>query len=551
MLEAAVELTPGTIDFLIYQPNTTPMRRLVSGGTVTLGRASDCTIPIKDRFLSRKHAEIAFSGGAWLLRDCGSANGTFVNGVRVANEIALRPGDRITLGDAELIFQHDEAPTDHGFSVEDSVLATNLSIPVVDVVEHDLNSGEHSERLQVLNALAIELMEDRPMNELFDFILDRVMLLVNPSRAAIALLAGGKTSFETVKVRRRLATDSGELAISRTLLAEVVDEKRVVSFVDLKENEKLAHAQSIIGQSIRSAICAPLITQNEVIGVLYADFLVTQSQIAEEDLRLMAQIARFGAVKVETTRLREEALAKQRIDEELRTAYTIQSRLLPSAPPVAAGYSFAGVNRPCRTVSGDYFDYAVRPDGKIYFVIADVSGKGITAALVMTGVATAFDIYSQLDPSPAELLRQMNNTLQPKLAPTKFVTLFAGVLDPASGSVEFANAGHTPPLIIRKGGVEELNSTDLVLGLIANAVYRNQTVVLGAGDAMILFTDGITEAESEEGEELGSEATCSIVSSMHNAHAAAIVKHLEASVLAHTGTRPLGDDVTIVAVTRH
>lgn len=546
-----MELTPGTIDFMIYQPNATPIRRLVSGGMVTLGRASDCTIPIKDRFLSRKHAEIAWSSGTWLLRDCGSANGTFVNGVRVSNEIALRPGDRISLGDAELILRHDEAPTDHGFSVEDSVLATNLSIPVVDVVEHDLKSDEHSQRLQVLNALAIELMEDRPMNDLFDFILDRVMLLVNPSRAAIALLGGGKTSFETVKVRRRHAADSGELAISRTLLAEVVDEKRVISFVDIKENEKLAHAQSIIGQSIRAAICAPLMTQNEVIGVLYADFLVTQSQLAEEDLRLMAQIARFGAVKVETTRLREEALAKQRIDEELRITYTIQSRLLPSAPPVAAGYSFAGVNRPCRTVSGDYFDYAVRPDGKIYFVIADVSGKGIAAALVMAGVATAFDIYSQLDPSPAELLRQMNNTLQPKLAPTKFVTLFAGVLDPATGSVEFANAGHTPPLVIRKDSVEELSSTDLVLGIIANAVFRNQTVVLGEGDTMILFTDGITEAESEEGEELGSAAASSIVSSMHNTHADAIVKHLEAAVLRHTGSRPLGDDVTIVAVTRH
>jgi serine phosphatase RsbU (regulator of sigma subunit) len=214
------------------------------------------------------------------------------------------------------------------------------------------------------------------------------------------------------------------------------------------------------------------------------------------------------------------------------------------------GFTFVGTNQPCRTVSGDYYDFVLRPDGKVYFVIADVSGKGITAALVMAGVATAFDIYSQLDPSPADLLRQMNNTLQPKLAPTKFVTLFAGVLDPATGSVEFANAGHTPPLVIRKDSVQELNSTDLVLGLVANAAYRNQTVLLGAGDAMILFTDGVTEAESEAGEELGSEATCALVSSMHDTHADTIVKHLEASVLAHTGNRPLGDDVTIVVLTR-
>jgi sigma-B regulation protein RsbU (phosphoserine phosphatase) len=545
------ETKPVPVEFLLYQPNTPPVRYALTEGIVTLGRASECTIPIKDRFLSRKHAEITRQGGAWVLRDCGSANGTFVNGVRVFSDVPLRPGDRITLGDAEIVFRQDEATTDHSFAVEDSLLATNMAIPVRDVVEQDLKSDHGAERLQILNSLAIELMEDRPMNDLFDFILDRVMTLVHPSRAAIALLSDDKKSFLTVKVHRRDTADLAELTISRTLLSEVVEEKKVISFFDLTDNDKLAQAKSIIGQSIRSAICAPLMTQDVVIGVLYADFLVTQKRIPEEDLRLMAQIARFAAVKVETTRLREESLAKQRIEEELKMTYVIQSRLLPSAPPTVAGYSFAGVNKPCRTVSGDYFDYVVKPDGRIYFVIADVSGKGIVAALVMSSLATAFNIYTEDDPTPAELLERLNHTLQPKLSPTKFVTIFTGIVDPPTGVIHFANAGHTPPIWIHKDGVSELKSTDLVVGLIANVKYRDQSITLESGDSMVLFTDGIIEAESEEGVELGSEATCALLLGMHETSAAHLVKHLEDAVLAHVGSRPLGDDVTIVAVTRH
>ncbi len=545
------ESRPAAVEFLLYQPNMPPVRHALRDGVVTLGRASECTIPIRDRFLSRKHAEISWSNGSWVLRDCGSANGTFINGVRVFSDMPLRPGDRITLGDAELVFRDDDVVTDNSFLVQDSLLATNMAMSVRDVVEEDLKSDHAAERLQILNALAIELLEDRPMSTLFDFILDRVMNLVHPSRAALALLGDDKKSFQNVTVRRRDAEDAAELTISRTLLSEVVEEKKVISFFDLKDDDKLAQAKSIIGQSIRSAICAPLITQDVVIGVLYADFLVSQKRVPEEDLRLMAQIARFAAVKVETTRLREEAIAKQKIEEELKMTYVIQSRLLPSVPPVVEGYSFAGVNKPCRTVSGDYFDYVVKPDGRIYFVIADVAGKGITAALIMAGLATAFSIFTMDDPSPAELMGRLNRTLQPKLSPSKFATVFAGILEPSSGSISFANAGHTPPVCIRRDGVTQLNSTDLVVGLIADAKYRDQSVSLDRGDSIILFTDGIIEAENDEGEELGSDATSSLLVGMHGTAAGPLVKHLEQAVLKHVGSRPLGDDVTIVAVTRH
>ena len=529
----------------VFQPGMAPQQLSLPTGVITLGRAHDCTVPIKDRFLSRRHAEIVHEDDAgWLLRDCGSVNGTLLNGMRVLGPQALRPGDRIGLGDSEVVFNAAEDDTSQIVAVDNQTHATNMTIAV------DLDE-RGNERTQILNALAIEFLADRPMAELFDFILDKVDDLLRPSRTAIATIGGDNLTFENVKLRRSTRELPAELRISRTLLRDVVEGRQVVSFFDRgDDDDRIAHAESIISQRIRSAVCAPLVVGDAVLGVLYLDFVGAAGAVTESDVRLVAQIARFAAVTLERTRLREEALAKAKIDEELRTAYVIQSRLLPAELPAIDGYCFAGTNRPCKTVSGDYYDVVVRPDGRIYFVIADVSGKGITAALVMSSVATAFQIFTRSDPSPADLLREINATLAPKTSPSKFVTLFAGVLDPARGVVDFANGGHVPPLVVGRDGVRTLKTTDLVVGLFATAQYRNQSVQLEPGDSLVMFTDGVTEAENAAEEQLGVEPVVELLQTMHGTEAGRILQTIDERVRLHIGDVPAGDDVTMLAVTR-
>jgi serine phosphatase RsbU (regulator of sigma subunit) len=428
-------------------------------------------------------------------------------------------------------------------AVDSDSHATNLAIKV----DEELRG---TEGVRLLSTLALEFLADRPMSELFDFILDRVLLLLHPSRAALALFGDDRQAFDLVKLRRQDSSDSADLTISRTLLQQVVDGRQVVSFFDTSQDEKLARAQSIIAQHIRSAVCAPLLVNDVVLGVLYLDYTSMRGAVTENDVRLVAQIARFAAVTLERTRLREEALAKAKFDEELRTAYTIQRRLLPDSLPTIEGYSFAATNRPCKTVSGDYYDVVVRPDGRIYFVIADVSGKGITAALVMSSVATAFNIFTRTDPSAADLVRDLNMTLAPKTAPTKFVTLVAGVLDPKTGMVEFANAGHVSPLVISASGVEMLKSTDIVVGIMQDAKYRNQQTQLGPGDSMVLFTDGVTEAEDADENQFGIEEVAAFLQSQHPGDATNILAMIEQRVESHIGDEPAGDDITMLALTR-
>jgi serine phosphatase RsbU (regulator of sigma subunit)/pSer/pThr/pTyr-binding forkhead associated (FHA) protein len=530
----------------VFQPNLPAQHLEFSPQTITLGRAADCTIPIKDRFLSRRHAELLFEAGRWWVRDCGSVNGTNINGTRLgATPIVLRAGDRITLGDTEVVFNGDE-PQSQLIPTDTSSHATNLAIPVQAAFEPVRGAGEHE---RILASLAVEFIEDRPLNELFDFILDKLMEILTPSRAALALFRPDGNSFGDVRVRRTDRADSSDLVISRTLLAEVVGERKLISYVESTGGGKLAAAESMIAQQIRAAVCAPLVVGDAVHGVLYLDFLASRS-ITQEDARLIAQISRFAAVKLETTRLREEAIAKAKIDEELRTAWTIQRRLLPAELPTIAGYGFAGANKPCKTVSGDYYDVVVRPDGKIYFIIADVSGKGITAALVMSSLATAFDIFSRSAPTPAELMTQLNLTLAPRTSPTKFATVVAGLLDPETGRVDFTNAGHVAPLRVSKSGTEQLTSTDMVIGLFAAAKYRTQTMTLERGDSLVLFTDGVTEAENPEEAQLGLPPIADLLAPMHGALAVDILSTIETKVQEFICGAAAGDDVTMLALTR-
>lgn len=536
-------MEPRPIRLTVLQPNLAPMKVDVVGPLITLGRATECTIPIKDRYLSRKHAEIVFDASTWILRDCGSANGTTLNGLRLTGSAPLKPGDRIAFGDSEVVFDADEISHSKLVALDSDSHAKNLAIPLRDAVDD-------TTRTNVLAMLALQFIEDRTMGELFDFILDRLVELLQPSRAALALLGPDGRSFDNVLLRRSDAGDSIDLFISRTLLAEVVDGRNVVAFVDTSQDEKLARAESIIAQDIRSAVCAPLMVGDAVLGVLYLDFLAQRGTVTHDDVHLIAQIARFAARKLETTRLREESIAKSRLEEELRTAYVVQSRLLPAELPVIDGYAFAGTNKPCRTVSGDYYDVIVRPDGRMYFIMADVSGKGVTAALVMSSVATAFTIFTRTDPTPAELLRELNTTLAPKTAPTKFVTMVVGVLDPATGEITFANAGHVAPLVISGRGVDTLTMTDMVVGLFAGARYRDQKVTLERGDSIVLFTDGVTEAENEQEDQLGLEPIASLVSTLHGVAAPQILETIAGHVQTFAGNAPVTDDVTMLALTR-
>src|SRR5215212_1141781 len=188
---------PAHVRFMIYQPNLAPLEVNVPAGLITLGRATDCTIPLKDRYLSRRHAEVVFQNGSALVRDCGSVNGTMLNGQKLTTAVALQAGDKIVLGDTEVVFEPESISGTRSqlIPLDSTSHAKNLAIPLREAIDDMARAG-------VLASLAVQFIEDRPMNELFEFILDRVMSLLKPSRAALAFLGTDGKTFNDVRLRR-------------------------------------------------------------------------------------------------------------------------------------------------------------------------------------------------------------------------------------------------------------------------------------------------------------------------------------------------------------
>src|SRR5687768_15511472 len=179
---ALMQSSPPRAEVTVHSPLFSPFRQPLQDSPVSIGRASECSIPIKDRYLSRRHAEIVAVDGSWLLKDLGSVNGTYLNGSRVQRDTPLKGGDRIRLGDTEIVFETAEHNTDRFLSIADTAERPSIAIPINEIDRSGAEAGDIA-RLQTLNTLAQDLIEDRPMHELFGFVVDRVMEHLKPSRA--------------------------------------------------------------------------------------------------------------------------------------------------------------------------------------------------------------------------------------------------------------------------------------------------------------------------------------------------------------------------------
>src|SRR5262249_45027076 len=199
-----------------------------------------------------------------------------------------------------------------------------------------------------------------------------------------------------------------------------------------------------------------------------------------------------------------ETAEKRQMDREFALAREIQQRLLPEDPPPLPGYELHGSNVASRQVSGDYFDFRLRSDGKIYATIADVCGKGVGPALLMASLQASFHAWADEGVPVAEMTGRLSEAISRRTGPDRFITFFLLLLDPGSGEIEYTNAGPNPGLLLRaSGAIEELGSHGLLLALFPGKPYGSSKLTLSAGDLLCLYTDGVTEANDPQGNEFG------------------------------------------------
>ncbi len=275
------------------------------------------------------------------------------------------------------------------------------------------------------------------------------------------------------------------------------------------ELDKL-HLDSPALQALKAAgvkLTIPLVSQGELVGLLNLGPRLSEQDYSTDDRGLLNTLAAQAAPAVRVAQLvrerQSQARERERIEQELRVASLIQHTLLPKDLPVLPGWQLAAYYQAAREVGGDFYDFLSFEDGRLGIVIGDVTDKGIPAALLMASTRSVLRAAAQRLITPGVVLERVNDSLCPDIPPKMFVTCLYAVLDPSSGRLQYANAGHDLPYQRHRGGVSELRATGMPLGLMPGMKYEEKEVVLAPGDSVLFYSDGIVEAHNPRREMFG------------------------------------------------
>ncbi len=523
---------------------------------VVIGRSRDSDIFLPDQWLSRHHAQIVRRDGGCFLSDLGSKNGTLLNGGPVHGEIRLRHGDLITLGEHSLTFSGDaepaadlaDEPEPEGTQVFSAQELSLVARPTADTEE----LARQNRILGILTDVIAELINHRPLDELFALILRLLFKAIGAERGAILLLEGDPPA-PVIKAAR---SPYGQpiTKVSRSIARHVLEERVSLLIPNVLENAAFKGQQSIMATGIRSAVCAPLRFESQetgetVIGLVYLDTRDVSHSFDEDDLRLLTALANVAAAKIENVRLLEESLEKRRMEQDMQVAAEIQRGLLPDGAPEVPGYGVTGINQPCRTVGGDYYDFALEGEN-LLLALGDVSGKGTGAALLMTVLRAAVRAHWGL-PDLSEAASRINRTVFENTPPGKYITFFFARLDPATGRLLYVNAGHNPPLLLRADGrLETLRDGGMALGFFDTVSYDLGQAELQPGDSLVIYSDGVTETWNAAGDEWGEEGLSRALAAAGGLDAASLQERLLEEVESFEEGAKATDDRTLVVLRR-
>src|SRR5215211_5798570 len=306
-------------------------------------------------------------------------------------------------------------------------------------------------------------------------------------------------------------------------------------------------------------VVVPLVSQGELIGLLNLGPRLSQQEYSADDRKLLNDLATQTAPAVQVAQLvrqqQRQAQERERIEQELRVARLIQQTLLPKHVPDLPGYQLAAYYQPAREVGGDFYDFLNLENGHLGLVVGDVTDKGVPAAIVMATTRTMLRASAQRLDSPGEVLKRVNDVIVRDIPPNMFITCLYAILDPETGLLRYANAGHDLPYRRRRtsnggGGAEELRATGMPLGLLPGMSYEEKEIILERGDSVLFYSDGLVEAHDPQRDMFGFPRLQGLVGA-HRSDGPAMVNFLLAELARFTGEEwEQEDDITLVTLDR-
>ena len=527
---------------------------MVNHSPFTVGRKADRDLVIADPRVSREHAEIVYEGGAFFVLDPSSRHGSFVNGKRVQRE-ELRGGDRLEFGVRDsvyVIFQPENRASNPAREFLDQLSVMHVSTDVNDI-----------EKLSLFLEAARKLNTAGMLDEILVTLLDTTLKLAQADRAYVFLydpdgtlrLAGGRND--------KGITLLDDATISHSILDDALRSNSEFLLTDNSQAIEFEERQSIVAYDLRTIICIPLRKRpvqaknpnfaatgdlgkekikGEVLGALYLDSRSTR-KVSAVSHDILSAIATEAAAVVEGARLVEAEEAARSYQQELSIAASIQQGLMAVTIPEVPFAKVSARNLSCRETGGDFYD-AVSTSDKLAVVIADVCGKGVSAALMATTLQGMIYTHLAAGMPLADTVTAVNRFLTQKRVGEKYSTLFIARVD-SGGEVEYVNCGHVVPLIISgvasgEAQIRRPEIGNLPVGLIKDAVYESGTFHLAPGDRLLLVTDGVTEAENAEGEFFDNPRLDAIAAKSKS------MEDIFGAIADFCGATPLNDDCTVV-----
>jgi serine phosphatase RsbU (regulator of sigma subunit) len=353
---------------------------------------------------------------------------------------------------------------------------------------------------------------------------------------------------------RQLAAPEIEIAPNDPIVAYFASASGVVEIDKLDLDSPALRAM----KAADIKVVVPLVSQGELIGLLNLGPRLSQQEYSADDRKLLNDLATQTAPAVQVAQLvrqqQQQAQERERIEQELRVARLIQQTLLPKHVPDLPGYQLAAYYQPAREVGGDFYDFLEFDDGHLGLVVGDVTDKGVPAAIVMATTRTMLRASAQRLDSPGEVLKRVNDVIVRDIPPNMFITCLYAILDPETGLLRFANAGHDLPYRRRRtsssGGAEELRATGMPLGLLPGMSYEEKEIVLQRGDSVLFYSDGLVEAHDPEREMFGFPRLQGLVGA-HRSDGPAMVNFLLSELARFTGDQwEQEDDITLVTLDR-
>ena len=552
-----------TLTFLkgVNQGTTVPL----DGDRIVLGRQETCSIVLNVPAVSREHAVIRRVQGKFYIEDLKSRNGTCVNTQEVSSAVQLKDNDRIKICDNLITFQEaarkpalPEEMRKGGATIAEEEDDTSSTVEAsMSGSSKQILETQPNEKLTFLLNLTTELTQTLSMDELLPQIVPSLFQVFRQAdRGFIIVSEEGKLIPKVTRTRR--GNDDTTARFSRKIVFRCLETGEAVLSEDASADKRFDLSQSIADCRIRSVMCAPMMsrTTGKALGVIQLDTQDRFKKFTQEDLRLLIAVAGQAAVALENARMAQTLVARAGLERDLQTARQVQMSFLPKKPPQVPGYEFYSFYESAQEVGGDYYDFLPLPGGKQVVMVGDVAGKGVPAALLMAKVSADARFAFLTEPGPAEAVYKLNEFMQEAGMLDRFVTLGVCQLDAATHQMTMVNAGHLPPIIFRggTGQLEEGMARDRAgfpLGVAEGIPYEADTVTINPGDAVFLFTDGVTDAKNKQEQEFKMDGVRTILSAAAGAMTPrAAGERLVAAVKKHFVGCKQHDDLTIVAFGR-